>query len=160
MTGSVATLLFIAAFIAVVVLGLRRSLRQQAVIDGQIRDFGISRTEVEREGPILVGSGKNLTIDEMVKGKCHRYSMPRVRAGQEWELLQRDEKSGAQLPNGYLVKTSGDLPLILERLKPVAERFDEGVFEAEATKTEVAVYTDDLWRNAEELRALLQSLDF
>jgi hypothetical protein len=153
-------LALLAAFVAFVVNRMKSAAATMAQASAQIREWGISVTETERELPVYGGSGNNLTIDEMVKTKCLRYAMRRTHPGPEWEMLQRDKAAGAQLPNDYLVRGSGNLDQILERLTPVAKRMNEDVFEAEATKTEVAVYFDHAFPDAAGLRALLQSIDF
>ena len=78
-----------------------------------------------------------------------------------WTFLQRTKAEGAQLPNGYLLVTDGEIPSgLYERLHEVAEEYGEELFKFEGTGHDVAVYWLE-WggtQQVEKLNRLLRAL--
>ena len=61
----------------------------------------------------------------------------------KWVLLMRVPSLGAQLPNGFLVESDNITPALLDALRPIAEKFAEGLYEFEGVPGEVAVFWDE-----------------
>jgi len=114
---------------------------------------GISVLEVKREMPIF-GVKQRISLE---RGDCVRYSIKRVsnKSPLKFQFLQRNEKEGAQFPNGYLLITEGgEIPSDLEiQLKKTALEFNEEFFEFEGTSEEVAVFWEE-WGGSEEVKRL------
>ena len=103
--------------------------------------LGITVSNVERDLPEFTRG--NLSC-KLVRGLCVKYSLPRYGEGKRsiWSLLQRTERDGAQLPNGYLLQ--GEVSENLRRaLQNVAAEFSEEYYEFEGTATEVSVYWEE-----------------
>jgi len=108
--------------------------------------LGITIREVERQLPVF---DKRNRFEELISGPCLRYSLPRISHDSKWELLQRDKEHGAQLPNGYLLKSDNTDQNFIEKLRPIAEEFSEEFFEFEATALDVAVFWEE-WGGPEQ----------
>ena len=102
--------------------------------------------EVERQLPVF---DKVSRFEKLISGRCVRYSLPRISRNSKWELLQRDKKQGAQLPNGYLLKSSNTDQEFTKKFRPIAEEFPEEYFEFEGTSMEVAVFWAE-WGGAQQ----------
>jgi len=131
------------------VRGRRKAERDEAV------RLGIVVRDVERDLPQFARGNRSC---QLVRGACVRYSLPRQGQGTRsvWSLLQRTERDGAQLPNGYLLQgeVSDALRQILTKL---ATEFSEEYFEFEGTTTDVAVYWEE-WGGASEVEHVHQVL--
>ena len=108
----------------------KNQMREEAV------KLGLVVSTVQRELPILSRSGK---FESLTTGECTRYALPRS-SGTPWKLLQRDEKHGAQLSNGYLLEAQNITPQFLKQFNLTAENFPEEYFEFEGITGEVAVF--------------------
>ena len=103
--------------------------------------LGIFVSDVERDLPQFSRGNQSC---ELIRGSCARYTLPRRGEGTRspWSLLQRTEKEGAQLSNGYLLRgeVSDSLRGVLTKL---ATEFSEEYFEFEGTTTDVSVYWEE-----------------
>jgi hypothetical protein len=118
---------------------------------------GLQVREVTRDLPAFAKNGELVSVDP---DQCIRYAMARrARSAPTWSLVQRTPKTGANYPNGYLLKSSAPLPGALEeQLRKVAEAFSEEVFEFEGTAEDVAVYWEE-WGGAAKVQELHGYLD-
>ena len=110
---------------------------------------GITVSNVERDLPQFTRGNRSCRL---VRGSCVRYSLLRHAEGTRsaWSLLQRTERDGAQLPNGYLLQ--GEVSDALRRvLTKLATEFSEEYFEFEGTPTDVAAYWEE-WGGASEVQ--------
>ena len=107
--------------------------------------LGLTVSEVNRDLPIF---DRRNHFQSLSSGRCVRYALSRS-SGSNWELLQRDAKQGAQLPNGYFLKSHSITSSFLDKLRPIAEEFSEEYFEFEGTTTEVAVFWEE-WGGKEQ----------
>ncbi len=115
--------------------GRHKSEREEAV------RLGIGVSDVERGLPEFSRGNQSC---KLVRGSCARYSFPRYGEGTRatWSLLQRTERDGAQLPNGYLLQ--GDVSdRLRQALTALATEFSEEYYEFEGTTTEVSVYWEE-----------------
>jgi hypothetical protein len=110
--------------------------------------LGLAVSEVDRELPIFERGGGF----ELLSGSCVRYALPRISSGSTWELLQRDEGHGANLPNGYLLNSEDITSEFLDRFRPTAEEFSEEYFEFEGSASEVAVFWQEYGGAAQAAR--------
>lgn len=117
--------------------------------------LGIAVSEVERDLPYFTRDAQSCQLG---RGSCVRYSLPCSGGGTHsaWALLQRTERDGAQLPNGYLLQgeVSDALRQVLTKL---ATEFSEEYFEFEGTTTDVAVYWEE-WGGASQVQRIHQVL--
>jgi len=117
--------------------------------------LGITVSDVERQLPEFSHGNRSCRL---IRGSCARYSLPRYGEGTRsgWSLLQRTERDGAQLPNGYLLQ--GEVSDALrKRLTKLATEFSEDYFEFEGTASDVAVYWEE-WGGASQVRHMHQVL--
>ena len=129
--------------------GRHKSEREEAV------RLGITVNDVERDLPQF---GRGNRSCKLVRGSCVRYSLPRYGEGPRstWSLLQRTERDGAQLPNGYLLQ--GDISDGLRQaLTKLANEFSEEYYEFEGTPTDVSVYWEE-YGGAAQVRHIHQVL--
>ena len=74
-------------------------------------------------------------------------------------LVQRTRLLGANLPNDFLLTTSGPLSAGLEeQLRKVADEFSEELFEFEGKEGDVAVYWTE-WGGVDKVRRLHYHLE-
>ena len=123
------------------------------------QELGISVSMVERELPHFPG---NIDSLKLVKGTTARYALPRQSSNiSTWELLQRNQAHGANMPNFYLLNSSVSLSdELTEELRRVSEEYDEEYFEFEGTTSEVAVFWEE-WggkSKVESIHSLLEKL--
>jgi len=120
--------------------------------------LGIVVTEVTRDLPAFDRANH---FESLNPGRCTRYALPKKsHSGIIWEMLQRDEGQGAQLPNGYLVKSQNISQKLLDMLRPIAQENSEEYFECEGTANDVAVFWEE-WGGAvgaERIHSILLSL--
>ncbi len=134
------------------ILGKKEKVRDKAT------QLGMSVQEVSRDLPKFNHAND---FQNLVPGKCVRYALPRRSDSKApWEMLQRDKKQGAQLPNGYLVKSNDINQHLLDTLRPIAEQLSQEYFEFEGTEIEVAAFWEE-WggaAGAEKIYKILSSL--
>ncbi len=128
-----------------------KSTREEA------RRLGISVSEVEREIPQF---SRDMASLNLLSETVVRYSVPRRGSTiNSWQLLQRLPSSGANMPNNYLLDSSGSLPdALLDELRRIAEEYDEEFFEFEGTSSDVAVFWEE-WGGPEKARSIHAQLD-
>jgi hypothetical protein len=119
--------------------------------------LGITVLELTRDIPLFSSDGERMIFSPY---RCVRYSL--ARRGKKdltWSLVQRTKALGANLPNDYLLTTSGALPAGLEeQLRKVAGDYSDELFEFEAAASDVAVYWSE-WGGAEKVRRLHYHLE-
>jgi hypothetical protein len=119
--------------------------------------LGMAVSDVERELPSF--SSRN-RLEALSMDSCVRYALPRRGCAPRvpWNFQQRTKAQGAQFPNGYLLVAAGEIKSELhERLRQVAEEYDEELFEFEGTDQEVAVYWAE-WGGNEQVEKLHKTL--
>ena len=119
--------------------------------------LGLHAIELEREIPLFSRDGARMIFAPY---RCVRYALPRRgRSGPTWTLVQRTRLLGANLPNDFLLTTSGPLSAGLEeQLRKVADEFSEELFEFESKEGEVAVYWTE-WGGVDKVRRLHYHLE-
>ena len=120
--------------------------------------LGITVSDIERDLPHFTRGSQSC---ELIRGSCVRYSLPRsgARTRSIWSLLQRTQRDGAQLPNGYLLQ--GEISDALRQvLTKLATEFSEDYFEFEGTVSDAAVYWEERGgaSRVQQIHQVLQSL--
>jgi len=126
--------------------------------------LGITVEEVNRSVPqfqTIMRSFRFVESFRLVETSVVKYSIARRGSKNSWMLLQRLQSHGANMPNDYLLESTGVLPKALRQaITEIAETYDEEFFEFSSDDSEVAVYWEE-WggrKKAVELHVLLSKL--